>query len=180
MSNLEFTTTSTSLTKIFAAGGSFPLAQHQTASKESRSQGNKVSQWIYRLFINFSSSSQRPILTHESDELVLELGVQAGDHHLHGVADLAHALVLGAAHGLHVPLLKGKTSDKNLPTAAFPTHSHLDPLSHIPEMLNINPMRINRSVVFDELSSRLFLEQPGFHRIPQRAQKLTGRLSNFV
>lgn len=81
--------------------------------------------------------SQRPTPTHEGDELVLELGVQAGDHHLHGVADLAHALVLGAAHGLHVPLLQGpqETGTKTFPQLHLPLSHTWASLSQIPEML---------------------------------------------
>lgn len=122
MSSLEPKT----VTTPSAAAGSFLPAVNllnTTAWKESGSQGNNISQWIYTLLINFSSSSQRPTPTHESDELVFELGVQAGDHHLHGVADLPHALVLGAAHSLHVPLLKNR--GRNLHTAAPPTQTRL-------------------------------------------------------
>lgn len=44
-------------------------------------------------------------LTHEGDEFVLQLVVQPRDHHLHGVADLAHTLVLRPPHCLDIPLL---------------------------------------------------------------------------
>ena len=139
MPNLELITVITSLTKSFAVDGSFPPAVSLLNTRQcgrSHAPRKRVSQWIYTLLTNFSSS-QRPIPTHQSDELVLELGVQAGDHHLHGVADLPHALVLGAAHGLHVPLLNAAGGTR---TKAF-THPHLPlihtltPLSQIPEML---------------------------------------------
>lgn len=140
MSNLELITVTTTLTKSFAAGGSFlPAVNLLNTGQCGRSHAPRetVSQWISTLLINFSSSSQRPIPTHQSDELVLELGVQAGDHHLHGVADLPHALVLGAAHGLHVPLLNGagKTWTKTFTHLHLPLIHTLTPLSQIPEML---------------------------------------------
>ena len=51
----------------------------------------------------------QPRLTHQGDELVLQLVVEPRDHHLHRVADLTHALVLRPAHRLHVPLLTRAT-----------------------------------------------------------------------
>jgi hypothetical protein len=37
---------------------------------------------------------KRVLVAHESEELGLELGVQAGDHQFHGVPDLTHSLIL--------------------------------------------------------------------------------------
>lgn len=45
-------------------------------------------------------------VTHESDELVLQLVVQTSDHHLHSVSNLSDPLVLCTPDGLHVPLLE--------------------------------------------------------------------------
>lgn len=43
--------------------------------------------------------------THQGDELVLQLVVQTGDHHLHCVSDLSDPLVLRSPHSLDVSLL---------------------------------------------------------------------------
>lgn len=47
---------------------------------------------------------QGRLLAHEGDEFVLELVVQASDHHLHGVSDLSHPLILRSPDSLHIPL----------------------------------------------------------------------------
>ena len=47
---------------------------------------------------------QGVFVAHQRQELLLELGIESGDHELDGVADFADAFVFGGADAFHVPL----------------------------------------------------------------------------